>query len=258
MRSSLLAKVQHEAAGAGFNLFGLVDAQRYDASQPKERRIGWFAPKCGTVVVLGTGGRTFWQQYLEAGGAQGHDVDVDGSRFARRGVRAVAGLLTAESVANRALPPNNPSLSFARLAEAAGFGTISPVSGLLLHPLFGPWIGVRAALLLDGRPFGAVADASITDRFQPCCTCSRPCISACPAQVHDGEGHQDLARCGAHRHEGNCASSCKSRIACPVGAGHRDAPDENAHRHAQTLGELQRTYGLGLWRFVPSFLRRQL
>ena len=256
MRSSLLAKVQHEAAGRGLNLFGLVDAARYDACQPKERRMTWLSPKCGTVLVLGTGGRSFWERYASTAGCAGHNEE-DAARFASDGVRAIATVLTAASIANRTLVARNPRLGLACLGEAAGFGTISPVSGHLLHPEFGPWIGVRAALLLDGHPFGPIADASITDRFQPCCTCSRPCISACPANVHDGEGHQDLARCGSHRHEGNCEAVCKSRSACPVGTEHRDGDAEFAHRHAQSLASLQRTYGLGFWRFVPAFLRRQ-
>lgn len=255
MRSSSLAKVQHEAAGKGFNLLGLVDAARYDACQPKEQRVRHLAPSCGTVLVLATGGRTFWQRYLEVTG--GRDTDLDGRCFSNEGVRAIADTLAAESIPHRAVPRNSVRLSFARLAEAAGFGTISPVSGLFLHPQFGPWVGVRAAFLIDGTPFGPIPDASITERFHPCCTCHRPCIAACPANVHDGEGHQDLARCASHRHEGNCASACKSRLACPVGSEHRDAPGENAHCHEHSLRELQRRFGLGVWRLVPWFFRRR-
>jgi hypothetical protein len=40
---------------------------------------------------------------------------------------------------------------------------------------------VWAALLVDGQPFGQVTDASLTEDFQPCCTCKQPCREAHPA-----------------------------------------------------------------------------
>ena len=142
------------------------------------------------------------------------------------------------------------------LAEAAGFGTVSPVSGLLLHPQFGPWLRLRAAILVDGMPFGPIADASIADGFRPCCTCHRPCLDACPASVLDGLGHQDLVRCADHRHAGGCSAGCGSRMACPVGGEHRDAPPaQPVHAHTQDLRGMRRWLGLGAWRFVPAFLR---
>lgn len=256
MTSSLLVEVQRAADSAGLNLFGLVDAARFDACQPKERRTRSLQPACGTVLVLGTGGRTFWQRYAERGGVAAEPRERDAGRFVSCGMRDVVGSLARRGVPSRAILAGDDRLAFARLAEAAGFGTISPVSGLLVHPEYGPWIAVRGAILVDGRPFGAVADASITDRFQPCCSCSRPCVSACPAHVHDGAGNQDLARCASHRHAGNCEPACSSRAACPVGASHRDGPEEFAHRHAHPLGALRRGFGLGVWRLVPTFLRQ--
>jgi hypothetical protein len=126
----------------------------------------------------------------------------------------------------------------------------------LLYFEYGPWVALRTAILCAGQPFGAVADASIADRFQPCCSCSKPCVPACPATVHDGAGRQDLARCATHRHAGNCQSGCFSRRACPIGAEHRDGDGEHAHRHAFQLVTLQKWFGLGVWKFVPRFLRR--
>jgi len=254
MRSSSLAKVQHDAAGAGFNLVGLVDAARYDSCQPKERRIGRWAPNCGTVLVLATGGRTFWQRYLEVTG--GRDTELDGRCFPSDSVRTVAATLAGEAIPHRLVPRGSMRSSFASLAEAAGFGTVSPVSGLFLNPQFGPWIGVRAAFLLEGRPFGAIADASITERFHPCCTCSRPCLAACPEKVNDGDDCRSLPRCGATRHDGACATTCKSRLACPVGTDSCDGVAASGACQEDALRELQRRYTAGVWRLVPWFLRR--
>ncbi len=256
MTSSLLAEVQRTADTAGLNLFGLVDAARFDACQPRERRARALRPRCGTLLVLGTGGRVFWQRYAQRGGVAAEAGESAASRLVSSGMRGVVDVLALRRVPAHPILAGDPRIAFARLAEAAGFGTISPVSGLLVHPEYGPWIAVRGAILVDGMPFGSVADASITDRFQPCCTCNRPCVSACPAHVHDGAGNQDVARCASHRHAGNCEPACGSRAACPVGAGHRDGPGEFAHRHVHPLGELRRNFGLGVWRFVPAFLRQ--
>ncbi|MBL9076874.1 MAG: hypothetical protein JNL08_05190 [Planctomycetes bacterium] len=252
MHASLLSDVRRHAAAAGLNLFGLVDAERFDAASTPERRIRTLAPGCGSVVVVGSGGRELWQRFAELGCAcSGASAEaVDG--FALAAVRAIEAQLAAAAVGCRTVGAGcHARLPFARLGEAAGFGTVSPVTGLLLHPEFGPWVRVRAALLVAGQPFGPIHDASISDRFQPCCGCPRPCVAACPVGVHDGAGRSDLARCAEHRHGGNCASHCSSRSACPVGSAHRDGDGEHAHRHTHSLRTLQRWYGHGVWRLVP-------
>ena len=255
MSSSLFAEAKLQAASTGLNLFGIVDAERFDAWQPLEQRTTTIQPDCGTVIVLGSGGRAAARNPSEPNARLVHAFqDVLPSE--RAAAYELAAMLHGRSVRNRLVEPAvGQRLNFLRLAEAAGFGTVSPVSGLLLHPEFGPWVSVRAALLLDGRPFGPVADASITDRFQPCCSCARPCLTACPVSVHDGLGNQDLARCVEHRHLGGCASGCGSRRACPVGAEHRDHIGPDVHRYTYGVLTTQRALGSGVWRFLPRFLR---
>ncbi|MBL8735001.1 MAG: hypothetical protein JNL12_01110 [Planctomycetes bacterium] len=254
MRSELLASAQEIAVRGGLNLFGLVDASRFDGCSPCEQRFASRHPRCGTLVVLGSGGRAFWQQYAAsfASGASADGQDL----YTAATVRAVVARLHEGGVAcESVLLAASPKVNANRLGECAGFGTVSPVSGLLVHPEFGPWVRVRAALLLDGRPFGVVPDAAISDRYQPCCSCSKPCVTACPAGVHDGRGNQDLGACASHRHDGGCEHVCASRLACPVGSQHRDEAGEDAHRHAFRLATMQRWFGFGVWRLVPTFLR---
>jgi len=243
-----LEQMRVRGAAAGLNLLGAVDRVRFDASEPKERRVAAVAPRCGTIVVLGTGGRWFASRRGDACGDGGSVASATS-----RAAEALAETLRPHGIVVRVLRfDDGGRVSAARLGEAAGFGTVSPVSGLLLHPQFGPWLRVRAALLIDGRPFGDVPDASIAESFRPCCTCARPCLAACPAGVSDGLGHHDLAACGTHRHRGGCASECASRAACPLGAEHRDSPQDGVHAHTFELPTLQRWFGLGAWRAVPK------
>jgi len=255
MRSQLLPRLQETAARCGLNLFGLVDAARFDRCSPCEQRLAGRMRGCGTIVVLGSGGRQLAQQF-HASRANGLPVP-NADAFAAAGLHQVAADISALGVRNEVveLPPS-PRWNTGRIAECAGFGTVSPVSGLLLHPVFGPWLRVHGVVLVEGRPFGEIEDASISDRFQPCCSCARPCVTACPAGVHDGRGHQDVSSCASHRHAGGCENLCASRNACPLGSEHRDGSDEHVHRHGFQLAALQRWFGFGVWRVVPAFLRQ--
>lgn len=250
-----LAAVRDQAAAAGLNLFGLVDADRFDRSRSPEQRVRRLAPDCGTIVVLGSGGRGFAQEL-----ARRVDRDVTPALAEQHGWHSschIAAGLQSQGVACRAVALDlGCRLPIASLGEAAGLGTVSPVSGWLLHPEYGPWLRLRAALLVDGMPFGPCPDASIADRFQPCCNCVRSCVPACPAQAHDGHGQADLGRCASHRHVGGCTTGCGSRGACPLGREHRDEPGDEAHGHSFHLPALQRWFGLGLWRVVPSTWRQ--
>jgi hypothetical protein len=252
MQSMLLVDLRRRAAQAGLNLFGVVDAERFDHCQPAERRLQRLHGGCGTALVLGSGGREFWTQF-QAGAADPQQPIRDYSGSCLRELRA---LLASESLDARIVMPGiDRSVRFQQLGEAAGFGTISPVIGVLLHPDFGPWVSLHGALLVEGKPFGPVDDASVVDHFQPCCACPRPCVAACPAGAHDVRG-PDMHVCAQHRHAGNCSDGCSVRRACPIGAEHRYAPAEEVQRQAHRRQAMQRWFGLGAWRFVPRFLRR--
>jgi hypothetical protein len=243
------------ASASGINLCGLVDRGRFDAGEPAERRLQNEAPTCGTVVVLASGGRSFAQQFGRWHAEVGRG-NTTAAMFALAIATEIATLLQQANVICRVMGfGGRARVHEGRLGEAAGFGVVSPVSGLLLHPEFGPWVRVRAAVLCDGMPFGALPEASLAESFHPCCGCPRPCVTACPATVHDGMGHHDLARCGSHRLGGGCDTGCGSRAACPLGAEHRDDAGESAHRHTYELASLQRWLGRGVWRFVPPRLR---
>ncbi|MCA8973110.1 MAG: hypothetical protein KDC98_00235, partial [Planctomycetes bacterium] len=114
---SLLSRVQQRASRNGLNLVGLVDAERFDRCQPRERRIGTIAPACGTVVVLGTAGRAFWLEFARQGGRVPDRVDSDtADELAASGVGGVAEVLREHGVESRVLDGRRPSLHFGQLA----------------------------------------------------------------------------------------------------------------------------------------------
>ena len=259
--ATLLDACRSRAIARGFGLFGVVSARRFDRCQPAGRRITDRRPAAETLLLLGHGGSGGWDAMLRDGVTPGqprpgyHPID-DHSRCV---ASEIGEILDAQGVGSAVvLPSDRCTLNFLQLGEEAGFGTISPVIGLLLHPRFGPWISLRAAVLVDGCPFGESPwTPSISHEYQPCVGCSRPCVSACPSQAYSVHLQvPQVERCATHRDRGGCATGCDVRRACPVGAEERFSGDEEAFRHTYSLFMLRRAFGLGGWRFVPSFIRR--
>jgi hypothetical protein len=233
MRPALLSELEQRARDRGLDLFGVVDTYRFDKAQPPENRCAREFAACGTAIVVGCGGK--------AGAAPS-------------AIGELLRLLRAAGLRARAAGAVRSSISFACLSEAAGFGTVSPVIQRLLHPRYGPWVSVSAVLLVEGQPFGPIADASIAGEFQPCSTCSRPCIAACPADVHDGKTGSQFDRCHDHRQGGGCSTGCHVVRMCPVGADQRMTEDNELEWHRRESLRLARRYGRGLlWSLRRTF-----
>lgn len=234
------------SSALGFNLFGFVDGPHFDAGQPAGRRTRDFQPGCATVFLFGSGGPRCWQHLLERGvdmaapAPDHHPIDS----YCAAACEQLISWMQTQGIRAQAVHPNDdPALNFMQLAEMAGWGTISPVLGILLHPDYGPWVSIRAAVLIEDAPFGAV-EAEEQLPFQPCLRCDQPCVRACPVGVYDGLGAARLEVCAQHRHEGHCGSGCDARRACPVGVVHRYGVDEEGFRHAYSLFAMRRHFGL--------------
>ena len=115
---------------------------------------------------------------------------------------------------------------FQKWAMRAGIASPSPL-GILIHPTYGLWFALRAALLL---PISLGFPAS--SHAHPCETCvDKPCLSACPVNAF-AEGSYAVPACRSYLREppGNdCMTrSCRARRACPVGQDLTYEPDHAA------------------------------
>ncbi len=187
------------------------------------------------LVLIAHGGRTFWEK------AQGIDftvldpLDDHSSARARRFMAEFAGdpdfLL---------LYPQRPFLlPLRQLGELAGWSHPSPL-GIGIHPTFGLWFAYRVVLLSRAElPLLREAPSA-----SPCVTCvDRPCIAACPAGAVTRVHQFDLEGCVSYRQapQSRCAMTCRSRIACPVGSGHRYAAEQIQYHYRISLQMIQRT-----------------
>ncbi|MBK8979205.1 MAG: hypothetical protein IPM29_25190 [Planctomycetes bacterium] len=242
------------------NLVCAVAAADFDATQPCDRRATAHLPEADTILLLGAGGREAWSAVRRRRPGplpRPHRRDRLLDDWSEDIGRELLADLRADGFGGRLVRPDDPrTLNFRQLAEMGGLGTISPVLGHLLHPVFGPWVSLRIAVVLAGRPFGDVRAEALVD-FEPCNTCARPCVGACPVRIYATD-RPDFKACAEWRVAGGCDTGCESLRACPIGSEHRYEPEDEAWRQAQSLVRMRRWIGAGAWQLLPRFVRRRL
>jgi hypothetical protein len=221
--TDIVAALRARLAHVGLDLVGATSVAAYDARMTAGQGLAPRAPEARGIVVVGNGGAALWRTFRAAVPAPAGDDPLDA--FVRDGVlqavRDVAGA--------RVCWPSEARVDFRLLGELAGLGRPSLV-GVLIHPVYGPWIALRAAILV---PADVVAPRP-ADGFDPCPTCvERPCIAACPVGAIGPRGW-DVAACVAHRlaDEAHCAAGCTSRVECVYGREHHPPPDALAFHQA--------------------------
>jgi hypothetical protein len=171
-----------------------------------------------------------------------------------------------------------PVLPFQQLGMAAGLPAPGPL-GLQIHPTYGPWWAYRALLLSaqplpesakmpvpvardhpsrqpkaerrtqisSPRPAEREGPTSLAESWpthstaDPCASCPKPCVEACPAGAVTATGFA-FVPCSARRlaHGSACARMCFARMACPVGTAERYGVAQLAFHMDASLVSLRR------------------
>jgi hypothetical protein len=220
-----------DALGAlGLDAVGVADGAPYQD----------VLPGCRSVLVIGSG-RALWDAFVtDLRATPGHLADEAHplDAFVHRAVDAADPTPPATRRWVRCAADQRERVDFRTLARDAGLGSPSAL-GLLLHPTLGPWFGLRAACFtVDELPVSrSVIDGS------PCLDCRAPCAEACPAAaialpyrpgVSGGIAIDTCARWNVE--QDSCATSCRAREACPVGAGQRYSALEVQYHHNRRAG----------------------
>lgn len=229
---SFAARLARAFDARGLSLVGATTLAAYDDTLPGRRRLAPRHPGARMAVVVGTGGGAFWRRFdvarAQARWLIGRADPLDA--FTRVVVaQAVCEAQAIHPVPCRLVFPSDASIDFRRLAVLAGLAVPSRV-GTLMHPVFGQWVALRAAVLVP-RPETLPRPAA---GFDPCGTClDHPCEPACPVRAVSVRGW-DGATCAGHRTDpgDSCAAGCHARLACPVGGAHRPPPDALRHHQA--------------------------
>jgi len=225
-----------ELASTGLNHWGAVTPERYDkVAKPGLKTADLFADT-QSILVFASGGRALWDAFIadlsrnprHLDGEQ-HPLDA----FVMRSVEAAS--MTLSGASHRwffAAAEADVHLDFRTLAVMAGLGVPSRL-GLVIDKEFGPWMGLRAACMLQIPIEETAAQEDL------CAACASPCIPACPASALEG-GQWSFETCASfHRSSDTCSTQCVARSSCPVGEGYRYSEAQTRYHYNRAIGRVE-------------------
>lgn len=224
--SETAARLRDSLARAGLNALGVVDCAAWNACVREDQHAERLLRGARSALVVGSGGRALFSAFEASPEREWPVGPLDA--YTERVLGEAAGQLRAAGLAAEVVLAHEPRgggfVDFVALGRAAGLGWPSRL-GLLLHPTFGPWMSLRAAILTDA----ALPADSPLGGSGPCEACPAPCAEACPGAAL-ATGRFDAARCAATRHrELDCTARCGARRACVVGPEHGYSDRAEAH-----------------------------
>ena len=219
----LSARVAQAAGNAGFDLVLPFGTAHYNAAAPEVERLADFGRPCALGILFGNT-RQLWPAFTRAfdqqpeisTAAQPLDTYVV-QRLSR--ILASATELRHEFTFSHVAQPH--AFPIQRLAERIGLAALSP-SHLLIHPLHGPWLALRAVVVIDLE--GPTAAPPLPER--PCQDCSAPCVAALENAVARSGTPLTSAAVVAH-----ADAWIAVRDACPVGRASRYGPNQLAYHY---------------------------
>lgn len=188
------------------------------------------------ALLFGNAGADMWARFSRSAEYQDGQPDP----LNRWTIRVVGDATQAAGQGVYALFPfGEPVWPFQRWAlRAMGIGA-SPL-GMLIHPEFGLWFALRAAVIVPDAADEVEKLIQVAEKMiHPCDLCAgKPCLNACPVDAFSGGGFDSRA-CHSHLASGSppdCMSEgCMARDACPVGAEWRYS-DEQVRFHMRAFG----------------------
>ena len=182
-----------------------------------------------TIILLGPLEPGFWPHINAAPEFQDGARDpLD--RYSHRIITDLANSFGAKAVFPSDGPPYPPFISW---ALASGRAWASPV-GMLVHDSAGLFVSYRGALRVSRR-------FDLPEPSQnPCTTCAKPCITACPVNALSTEVYA-VEACRSHIKAIDSTScrpkGCAARRACPVSQTYGRLPEQSAFHMRAFLGE---------------------
>jgi len=184
----------------------------------------------GCLVLLGNGGRDFWDNLPEHPEGQQHPLDAHAITCAETWVKE-----QWPGARYQVLYPSSHPVGLQQLGKLAGWHGDSPLK-LGINPVFGLWYAYRALLWLEID----LPATSVPVFESPCLQCTeRPCVSACPAGALEGPA-KSLQPCVDYRlaPDSPCQFNCLARNRCPVAAEHRYGAAQLAYHYRQSYNTL--------------------
>lgn len=205
---SLTDRIATALGPAGLDLVAATRADRYDRAVPEEYRLPDIGRADALVVVVGNT-RALWPAFLAwlADDRSRLDLEHPLDAYVERTVHHVASSLEPATEACFAHDPPPRRIAMQRLAELSGLARIAS-NQLCVHPQFGPWISLRAAIVVDA----AGPPDPLEPPPDPCLGCTAACREAFRIAL-------EASRTRGPRQAWQ--EWVAVRDACPVGRDHR-------------------------------------
>ena len=208
MHARIFERIRAACAERGLDLAQPMCARWYNETADPAQRLADLGRPAALVVVVGNT-RALWPHLARALAADAElarDPDPVDSYCARVVRAAMAGIAESWLVRFAHEPPHIP---IQRLAHLAGLAHLAP-SHLSVHPRYGPWIALRAAVVIDvDGPPGPPPSA-------PPCDCAAHCMPRFEAALARASATPEHAQV-----ERDWRAWLAVRDACPVGRAHR-------------------------------------
>ena len=201
----------------GFEVLGAVGVGAYNRTlEPRHHglRLPELRDERDAAFVVGNT-RRLWPLFLQAYArtplrAEPHPLDEYARTRIGSAVTRVAAELRVRFELRYSFDEAPRGVAISRLATLAGIGEASPV-GLCIHPEYGPWFSLRAAVVFE------VEGPEPRSAAPTCSACSsRPCVTARTEMLNRCGGAFDRATFLAH-----WRAWLAMRDACPVGTASR-------------------------------------
>jgi epoxyqueuosine reductase QueG len=244
---ALLKTITNALEPYGLNLIGTTTVMAYEALVPPQYHVTSLLPEAKTLIVIGNGGGQFWEefrsychQHSEYLKGREHPLDDYTAQVIEK---TLAPIFAKSGAVHRYCYPFRfwcEPVSFMHLARAAGLAGPS-ILGVTIHPVYGPWIALRAAVLINQE----LQSESVVAEFNPCPTCvERACMAACPASAISTEKGWDIPGCVKHRLRvtTDCVDYCHARFDCVYGREHRYPLDERQYHQQFSFTEMKKYF----------------
>jgi len=161
----------------GFEVLGAVASDVYnDALEPQHAPYRISGLGDGPTVALVVGNtRRLWPLFLEAFETtpladEPHPLDAYSRQHIGGAAADIARTIGVQHLVRFSFDPPPNTVAIQKLAALAGAAEQAPI-GLCIHPTYGPWFSLRAAVVL------ALPGPSATSSAPTCSSCTRrPCL----------------------------------------------------------------------------------
>ena len=209
----------------------------FNASASEQERLPSFGREQAQAVLVGNT-RRLWSNFKAALAREAVRLDDDHplDRYVTERVTSAAAEAAAQldgGVRHQILFGHTMQprpIAIQKMARAAGLAALSP-SHLSVHPLFGPWIALRAVVVFDVE----AAPSPRQPVTEPCASCEQPCLAALKTALAPA-GAQPLSNIPIDGQ--GWKKWLAVRDACPVGRAHRYSDDQITYHYTKNPAAL--------------------